>query len=249
MPASTIALNAGHRVFRTLLERDGFAVALSVVRADAIAALVEAVRAAAATEGAARERNARLYALRNLLALIPAVRELSASAEIRGLVEPILGSGAHVVRGLLFDKTPGANWKVAWHQDLSIAVRDRVDFPGYGPWSVKAGVQHVQPPASVLRNMLTLRLSLDDCFAGNGPLQVLPGSHAGGVLSPADVAQWRRRVPPVACEVPAGGAVLMRPLLLHASSAAASPGHRRVIHLEFAAGELPGGLEWERGEA
>jgi hypothetical protein len=36
----------------------------------------------------------------------------------------------------------------------------------------------------------------------------------------------------------------MRPLLLHASSPAQRPGHRRVIHLEFAAGELPGGLEW-----
>jgi hypothetical protein len=36
----------------------------------------------------------------------------------------------------------------------------------------------------------------------------------------------------------------MRPLLLHASSPAADPRHRRVIHLEFAAEPLPGGLEW-----
>lgn len=36
----------------------------------------------------------------------------------------------------------------------------------------------------------------------------------------------------------------MRPLLLHASSPAASPGHRRVLHVESAAAGLPGGLQW-----
>lgn len=36
----------------------------------------------------------------------------------------------------------------------------------------------------------------------------------------------------------------MRPLLLHASSPAASPGHRRVLHVEYAAAGLPGGLQW-----
>ncbi len=182
--------------------------------------------------------------MRNLLALVPAVRALADSPGVRGLVEPVLGDGARPVRGLLFDKTPGANWKVAWHQDLSIAVRARIDVPGFGPWSTKAGVPHVQPPVEILRNMLTVRLHLDDCGADNGPLKVLPGSHAAGVLSAPEVEAWRARADPVACHVSAGGAVLMRPLLLHASSSAAVARHRRVIHLEFAAGPLPGGLEW-----
>jgi ectoine hydroxylase-related dioxygenase (phytanoyl-CoA dioxygenase family) len=119
-----------------------------------------------------------------------------------------------------------------------------VDVPGYGPWSVKTGVAHVQPPVEVLRNMLTVRLSLDDCGPENGPLNLLPGSHAAGVLSAAQVARWRHTVTPVACHVPAGGALLMRPLILHASSEAALPGRRRVVHLEYAAGDLPGGLQW-----
>jgi len=38
--------------------------------------------------------------------------------------------------------------------------------------------------------------------------------------------------------------ILMRPLLLHASSAATEPRRRRVVHLEYAAGPLPGGVEW-----
>jgi hypothetical protein len=33
--------------------------------------------------------------------------------------------------------------------------------------------------------------------------------------------------------------------VLHASSPATAPMHRRVVHLEFACDPLPGGLEWE----
>jgi hypothetical protein len=44
--------------------------------------------------------------------------------------------------------------------------------------------------------------------------------------------------------VPRGGTLLVRPLLLHASAPAIHPGHRRVVHLEFAANLLPGGLVW-----
>ena len=36
----------------------------------------------------------------------------------------------------------------------------------------------------------------------------------------------------------------MRPLLLHASASGTALGHRRVIHLEYAAEALPEGLEW-----
>lgn len=148
------------------------------------------------------------------------------------------------MRGILFDKTPDANWKVAWHQDLSIAVRAKHDALGYGPWSVKAGIPHVQPPVNVLRSMLTVRLHLDECDERNGPLQVLPGSHVDGVLAPAEIETWRQRIKPVACLVPAGGALLMRPLILHASSPAKRPTHRRVIHIEYAAAELADGIEW-----
>jgi hypothetical protein len=60
---------------------------------------------------------------RNLLS-VPAVRELATSDPMRRLVEPVLGPNAFAVRGILFNKLPGANWKVAWHQDCAIAVRE-----------------------------------------------------------------------------------------------------------------------------
>src|ERR1700679_3803052 len=76
--------------------------------------------------------------VRNLLDFSK-IRDLADSPAIRAEVETILGSRASVVRGILFDKTEGSNWKVPWHQDVTIAVDRRVEVPGYGPWSVKEG--------------------------------------------------------------------------------------------------------------
>lgn len=184
-----------------------------------------------------------VYAIRNLLDVVPQVRRLALSPEIQSLVVPILGPQAHPVRGLLFDKTPEANWRVPWHQDLSIAVKKRKELPGFGPWSTKANVLHVQPPVSALESMLTVRAHLDDCGESNGAVRVIPGSHLHGRLSTEQVSQISSTTA-VSCAVAAGGALLMRPLLLHASSTCQSPLHRRVIHMEFASCVLPGGLEW-----
>ncbi len=119
-----------------------------------------------------------------ILRAIPEVRRLAGSPALLDLVEPVLGPGAFAVRGLLFDKTAAANWSVPWHQDLTIAVQDRVEAEGFGPWNVKAGILHVRPPIGVLEGMLTLRIHLDDCETGQGPLRVLPGSHLGGSSAP-----------------------------------------------------------------
>jgi hypothetical protein len=230
------------------LNRDGFAIVSGVVDRNRIPAL-RAHLEAATDQTAVRARKSTTYAVRNLLSLVPEVRELSRSPAMLALVEPVLGPGARAVRGLLFDKTPGANWKVAWHQDLSIAVKGRVEVSGFGPWSEKAGVLHVQPPPDVLRNMLTVRLHLDDCPAENGPLQVLAGSHAHGIIPPESIAELRKTGPLVTCLVKAGGAVLMRPLTLHASPTSTTPGHRRVIHIEYAAANtLPAGIQWHESD-
>jgi ectoine hydroxylase-related dioxygenase (phytanoyl-CoA dioxygenase family) len=183
------------------------------------------------------------HAHRNLLHH-PAIRAFAASPEARALITPALGESAIAVRGILFDKLPDANWKVPWHQDLSIAVKEKHDVPGFGPWSVKEGVIHVQPPAQVLESMLTLRLHLDDCPDTNGAVRVVPTSHTRGVLSAAAIGHLRQSLPERSTALPAGGVLLMRPLLLHASSPATLPSHRRVVHIEYAAAALPAPLQW-----
>ncbi len=225
------------------VERDGFALVPGVIGSEEIADLIAAVERAYAGPTALK-RGASVYGLRDLLDRVPAVRSLAGSGAVRSLVEPVLGPGAFVVRGLWFDKTAEANWHLPWHRDLTIAVRRRIDAPGYRAWTRKAGIPHVLPPPEVLRRMLTVRLHLDPADADNGPLEVLPGSHKVGDAELDVVGRWLGVVPPVSCLVPAGGAVLMRLLLLHASGAANRPGHRRVVHLEYGAGPLPGGVEW-----
>ena len=179
---------------------------------------------------------------RNLLD-IPSVRDLAVSEPVRQLVVAVLGKECFAVRGILFNKTPDSNWKVVWHQDRTIAVRERKEVPQFGPWSIKGGVSHVQPPAPVMAGMLAIRLHLDESNEANGPLRVIPGSHRLGCLSPSEIETWKEHQS-VTCTVPKGGAILMRPLLVHASSCCLRPDQRRVIHLEFAAFDLPDGLEW-----
>jgi ectoine hydroxylase-related dioxygenase (phytanoyl-CoA dioxygenase family) len=225
------------------IDQRGFAIVPGIIEPTEIAALLDTVGSFQRHQ-AIREKSGSTYAVRRLCELVPQVAQLAASSAIRSLITPILGNSARVVRSLLFDKTADANWKVPWHQDITIAVKERHDTAGFGPWSVKTGVPHVQPPARVLENMLTLRLHLDDCGPENGPLRVLPGTHKMGLVDSANINVLRQDIPEFACTVSRGDILLMRPLLLHASSSAQTPGHRRVIHLEFAASDLPGDLHW-----
>lgn len=182
--------------------------------------------------------------IRDLMRRCPVVRSFAQSARVLDFLEALLGHRPFAVRGILFDKTPVANWSVAWHQDQTIAVTDRREVAGFGPWSVKDRVPHVQPPVELLERMLTLRLHLDPTDEQNGALQVIAGTHRLGRLNSEAINECERRGTIQTCVAQEGDALLMRPLLLHSSSPASSPKHRRVIHVEFAAEELSGGLAW-----
>jgi ectoine hydroxylase-related dioxygenase (phytanoyl-CoA dioxygenase family) len=187
-----------------------------------------------------------IFAVRNLLDMSPEIRELAHSTTVRELVEPVLGPDYFPVRGILFDKIPDANWKVPWHQDVTIAVQDKVEVEGFGPWSMKSDVLHVQPPAYVLERMLSVRLHLDNCGEANGALRVVPGSHCQGRIPEEQILLVRQASSEHVCALEVGGALLMRPLLLYASSPSRVPEHRRVVHLDFAAVHLPSGMKWFR---
>ncbi len=227
---------------RGTFDEDGYAVESGLLDSQRINTLIQILEPECRSRFEQSDRN--VYAIRNLFDVLPSIISVVSWPEVRSLVKPVLGAKAFAVRAIYFDKLPGANWKVPWHQDQTVAVKHRIDTPGFGPWSVKEGVPHVEPPASVLEGMLTVRIHLDDCTKDNGPLRVIPGSHKLGRLTPGDARSQLDTHGEVACVVKSGGAVLMRPMLLHASSPCVSPIHRRVIHIEFAANGLPYGLEW-----
>lgn len=228
---------------RPEIDERGFAIREAIVddtTLDLLARELEQVE----IERLGSQRAGKAFGLRDLMNVVPFTRSFAHSEELMSLVEPILGRGARVVRGIYFDKHKDANWKVAWHQDLTIAVRERIEVEGFRAWSSKAGITHVQPPVSILENMLTLRLHLDDTYEANGALRVLAGTHRYGRMEPDQIQYWKQHTEAVNCEVKRGGIVAMKPLLLHSSLPAVNPVHRRVLHFEYASIELPGGLEW-----
>jgi 2-amino-4-hydroxy-6-hydroxymethyldihydropteridine diphosphokinase len=191
-----------------------------------------------------QQQGSKAGGVRNLLRLNQRIAQFANSAAMLALVERFTAKPAFPVRAIFFDKNPTANWLVTWHQDLAIALAERIETPGFGGWSVKDGVTHAHPPREILESMVTLRLHLDDCNASNGALRVLPGSHRHGKLDAAEISKLTKVSEPTLCEISKGGVLLMRPLLLHASSQAENPSHRRVLHIEYATNDLPNGLQW-----
>ncbi len=184
------------------------------------------------------------FAARNVLAASEELRSILGESFYVACIKDILQADAFAVRGIVFDKPFRANWFVPWHQDLTIAIKERRAIVGFENWTVKAGIPHARPPAAILSRMITLRIHLDNTITSNGALQIIPGSHRNGIVSPSEIPDYVRRGSRV-CEVGAGGAMLMRPLLLHSSRASDTSVHRRVLHIEFSCDELPEPLEWK----
>jgi ectoine hydroxylase-related dioxygenase (phytanoyl-CoA dioxygenase family) len=164
------------------------------------------------------------------------VGELLAESILR-----VLGQSAGLVRGLYFDKPAGSTWALPWHRDLTIAVKRHGLMGRFCKPTRKAGVPHVEAPADILAAMLTARIHLDDMKEDNGPLRIIPGSHMGGTAPPTGNEFG------VNLHCAAGDVMLMRPLLLHASCPCPADfaGHRRIVHLEWAAeSKLPDDYSW-----
>ena len=175
---------------------------------------------------------------------VPAVRELAEDRRLLTIASQFVGAAPVPFRATLFDKSPGANWLVVWHQDTALPLGRRIDAAGWGPWSTKSGVLYAHAPAWALESVVALRVSLDDSTTTNGPLRVLPGTHLDGVLSVQQIEQAARVLVPADCVTPSGGVVVMRPLTVHASSKSTDEQPRRVLHIEYAAAvDLGSGVE------
>ncbi|MEH6459041.1 phytanoyl-CoA dioxygenase family protein [Chitinimonas sp. JJ19] len=156
----------------------------------------------------------------------------------------LLPPGLVAVQCTLFEKSLDRNWLVALHQDLSIPVVARVETPALTSWSCKQGGWYVQPPLSVLQGLLAVRLHVDACGPHDGALRVMPGTHRLGILDHAARLRCQSAQAAVLCPVVRGAAMVMHPLLLHASSKATGNSRRRVLHFLFGPAHLPLGMAW-----
>lgn len=212
--------------------QDGYTLLHGLVPADECAVLAE--RASAVVGGGVGSRT-----LLEEAWCVALARRLLATPALAAVLPP----AAVAIQCIYFEKSTGTNWVVAPHQDRSIPVAARVEHEALHGWSRKEGRWYVQPPASVLESLVAVRLHLDPCGAGDGPLRVIPGSHRLGILPAGAAAPC---LPPeVACHLDAGDALVLRPLLLHASARASGESRRRVLHFVFGPAALPCGLRWQ----
>jgi hypothetical protein len=172
-------------------------------------------------------------------------RDLAARLLRHPKLANMMGDGDVAVQCTYFEKSLVRNWLVALHQDLSIPVAQKVDEPRLKGWSMKEGAWFVQAPVELLEKMVAIRIHLDDCTERDGPLRVVPGSHRLGVVDEYSSAQIC--MPEVTCTATRGSAMVMRPLLLHASSKACGSSRRRLLHFLFGPAVLPYGLRWRHG--
>ena len=169
---------------------------------------------------------------------------LAANGPVGALAARLTSPAARPVRAVMFDKTPEANWAVAWHQDRTLPVAARIEVQGYGPWSTKDGALHVAPPFEILARMITLRVHLDPVDAGNAPLRAALGSHRLGRVAAEDAAVRAAEHSVITCLAESGDVWAYANPILHASDRAEPPRRRRVLQVDYADFDLPGGLTW-----
>lgn len=231
----------------SVLERDGYMLLTGAVEGESIERLRDVFRNVFAEESRsvlARSSRGHVYAARNLIDSIPEVVEVWQTGTMANLLHSQLGDTFGLVRALFFDKPPERTWSLPWHKDTSIAVQQN-ELPStcFSRATLKAGVPHVIAPDEVLKQMLTLRIHLDEVTDENGPLRVIPGSH---VSSDSEGVGAENAVTIFAN---AGDILAMRPLISHSSGSSreGTKRHRRILHLEFASSDsLPDGYQWHR---
>jgi len=219
----------------------GFTVIGDIFTPEEVAALATCIQEADTSNDTFRKTKD-LFAIRQFLKEIPAVVPAVFNDKLKEVISRLFGEGYRPVKSIYFDKPGESNWFVSYHQDLTISVKEKAEVPGFGPWTVKQQQYAVQPPLPVLEQNFTVRIHLDNTDEQNGALRVVPGSHRKGIYRPETI-DWTIETETV-CDVPEGGIMIMRPLLLHASSRTTKHHKRRVIHIEFSNQSLPAPLQW-----
>jgi hypothetical protein len=176
--------------------------------------------------------------------LQPIAALLTTDGAIGGVAAGYGGGGMKAVRAILLDKSPVTNWSLGWHQDRVIAVDKRREVPGFNGWSSKDGVLHVQAPAELIAGMLTLRIHVDPVDADNAPLIILRGSHVLGRQSESDIVHLATTLTQAQCLADPGDVWIYRTPIIHASDQQRLTAHRRVLQVDYAGFNLPGGMRW-----
>ncbi len=223
------------------LEENGFSILADLYSDKEISGILACIENAE-QDGNSFMKTKDLFAIRQLIKNVPELSNLLFNKELTELISDLSESEYFLTKAIYFDKPSESNWFVAYHQDLSISVDKKADLENYVNWTFKKEQYGVQPPIKILKDTITIRIHLDKTNKNNGALKIIPKSHLKGIIR-TDSKDWNIENEFV-CEVEKGGAMLMKPLTLHASNRTANGKKRRVIHLEFNKHNLAEPLAW-----
>ncbi len=223
------------------IEQLGFTTINGIYSDQEVEAIIETINRVETSRDTFR-KSKDLFAIRQFLNEIPEVKSIIFNEKLNEIVKHLFGQNYFVVKSIYFDKPETSNWYVAYHQDLTISVDKKVELENFGPWTTKQNQFAVQPPIEILENIFTIRIHLDETDENNGALRVIEKSHSKKIYRPETI-DWELEKE-ITCNVKKGGAMIMKPLLLHSSSRTTNNKKRRVIHIEFSDIDLPNELKW-----
>ena len=203
-------------------EKEGFVIIDNILSEEVLASLTDHCESEVEAE----------IGTRNLLSF-DWVRELAEELISNRSLKSLLPKNALAIQCNYFSKDEKKNWLVSLHRDKSIPVKSKIDSDKWTGWSEKEGILYAQPPKQVLEEMVAIRLHLEDNNSLNGALEVVAGSHK------SNDENGSRKLGVVA----KGGALIMRPLILHKSTKLIH-GKRRVLHFVFGPEKLPNNAVW-----
>lgn len=165
-----------------------------------------------------------LFAIRQFHKEVPETLPFIFNEKLQNIIESIFGKGFFITKSIYFDKPEKSNWFVAYHQDLTISVDQKIEIENFENWTVKQNQFAVQPPTEVLENNFTIRIHIDKTTKNNGALKVINNSHSKGILRIENLDFEKEKE--TICEVEKGGIMIMKPLLFHASNKTTNNEHR-----------------------
>jgi len=223
------------------LDQKGFCIINDIYSSDEIQSIINLIEILNTSKPNFR-KSEDLFAIRQFIKELPEIKELVFNKKLQSVINTLAGNNYFIVKSIYFDKPEKSNWFVSYHQDLTISVDKKVETEGFNFWTAKHNQFAVQPPTSLLENIFTIRIHLDDTNEENGALKIVEGSHLKKIYRPETI-DWNVEKETF-CNVEKGGILLMKPLLLHGSNRTVNQKRRRVIHIEFSNINLPEGINW-----
>jgi hypothetical protein len=221
------------------LSISGFMLCAGAIEESSLERLLEACVPTAGA-GQVRHPSGNTYGIRGLLWSSRTLRSELDRSGVSAVARDVLGESAIPIDAIFFDKQQDANWSVPGHQDRMMPVES-----GSGAAkAVRNGVSYADIALETLEGLLALRVHFDDVGPDDGALEVVPGSHHRGLLD-AEALRAVSLDDYRPCHAARGDILALRPLLLHRSGRRTAVGHRRVLHVVYAASQPFEGPQWK----